>query len=96
MEQIFQVLRASIAPNAQTPRDSRTGELSVFSFRDRTVTVALVNEGHFLQLILETSRRKTIILFQNMTTPTNFEVIIFSRCLLAFEKKVHKKTLTVS
>lgn len=68
----------------------------LFLFGDRCVPVTLINGGRFLQLILTCNHKTTLSPSDNLTTPTIFEVIIFSHGLSVFHETVTRKTLTVS
>lgn len=77
-------MRASTAPIVYASKDGRMNDLVVFLFPDQMTTVTLVNGAHFLQLILESNRRKIQISFVNMTTSTIFQLIIFFDSLSVF------------
>lgn len=67
----------------------------MFLLHDRTVAVLLVNSGLFLQLFMESDRRKTESDLLGMATSTNFQAVIFFYCLSFFNEGLQRKTLTV-
>lgn len=76
-QQIYQVMLEPIAANGFDSTVDRMKELVTFLFLDRIVAVMLMNGNRFLQLILESKKRKTETSFVNMTTPIMSDVIIF-------------------
>lgn len=73
-QQIRQVMWVSMVASTCSWKDGGIKELVTFPFCDRMVAVTLVNGSRFLQIILDSNRRKSKLRFTNMNTRQSSEL----------------------